>query len=950
MSDPEIHRQLIAAIAPVCLALVGDAVIATDAAGRVTFLNPAAEALTGWSRPEAEGRDIAELYRIIDGETRAPLESPTSAVLREGRPARLPPHRLLLTRDGRELPITDTAAPIPGEEGQTVGAVLVFHDISSQRQSEAALRAAEEYLRMIIESVRDYAIFSVDPEGRITTWNSGAERLFGYPEEEILGRNAALLFTPEDRVAGVPARELATAAATGRAEDDRWHLRRDGSRFFASGVVTPIYDGELRGFSKVVRDITERRQLEARLDFLVRLSDATRPLAEPAEIMETVACQLGEHLGVSRCAYAEIEEDEDHFVVYGDYTRDCPSIVGRHRLSDFGAQLLSDLRAGHTYVVNDVQQVSLAEDPLAALHLARIQAIVCVPLIKESRLVAAVAVHQDYPRQWSPSDIRLVEMVAERAWPSIERTRADLRLRQTATRLSLALDSARLGDWSWSADARIVTLSERAAEIFGVPPGPSRSWNQIRSLLHPEDQEPTQRAIEQSLADHVDYQLQYRVARPEGGWRWVSATGHGLYGPDGKVQGMLGIVQDITERRQLEDQLRERAEQLAEAGRRKSDYLTMLAHELRNPLAPILSAVQMLRILTPGDSRLRRPQEIIERQVLHQARLIDDLLNVTRLTHGKVELHRERLDLVERVRRTTEDLREVVEGAGLTLYLELPPHPVWVDADPTRLAQVLDNLLQNAAKFTEPGGQVTAQLTITDALKPIQQPGAQGSPGRSKTQYPNASVTVRDTGVGIPPELLPHVFDTFTQADRSLDRSRGGLGLGLALVKGLVELHGGAVCAESDGPGRGAAFTFILPLAGSPSAELAASLSDAPRSHPWRILIVEDNRDAADSLARLLELVGHTVELAYSGVAALETARQFRPEVVLCDLGLPSMDGYSVAAALRQDPATAAAHLIAVSGYGEEADRRRAREAGFDAHLVKPVELEQLQHLLAALP
>jgi signal transduction histidine kinase/CheY-like chemotaxis protein len=414
------------------------------------------------------------------------------------------------------------------------------------------------------------------------------------------------------------------------------------------------------------------------------------------------------------------------------------------------------------------------------------------------------------------------------------------------------------------------------------------------------------------------------------------------------------------ERERLESELRQRAEELARADRAKDQFLAMLAHELRNPLAPIRNAVQLLKQVSSPEPRLVRAQEIIERQVSHQAHLLEDLLNVSRIARGKVSLHPIRLDLDLLVRDAVADYRSVLEDAGLTLTLDGPQEPVWVLGDPTRLAQVVGNLLQNAAKFTDRGGQVTVRLALEASLKDLAtETRRHGEKHTEKSVSPClrgekafgdektlAAVTVRDTGIGIEPAMLSRVFETFAQADRSLDRSRGGLGLGLALVKGLVELHGGQVRAESDGPGQGAAFTFWLPLARArraPQPAPAAAVEEMPRR---RILVVEDNRDAADTLREVLELAGHEVAVAYEGPAGVEAAREFHPEVVLCDLGLPGMDGYAVAAELRRDPATAATRLIAVSGYGQDEDRRRSLEAGFDRHLIKPVDLVELQRLI----
>jgi signal transduction histidine kinase/ActR/RegA family two-component response regulator len=370
---------------------------------------------------------------------------------------------------------------------------------------------------------------------------------------------------------------------------------------------------------------------------------------------------------------------------------------------------------------------------------------------------------------------------------------------------------------------------------------------------------------------------------------------------------------------------------LARADRAKEELLAMLAHELRNPLGTISNALQVLRMKGEGDETWRRAIDAAERQVLHQAMLIDDLLEASRVTRGQVELQCEDLDLAELVRETAEGYRESLQGAGLTLRLDLPAEPLAVRGDRLRLSQALSNLMDNAAKFTPRGGRISVRVA----------PAAKGR---------RAEVRVRDTGAGIPSEELPYVFEVFTQGDHSLDRSQGGLGVGLAVAKGLIDLHGGEVQARSEGPGKGAEISFLLPLA--PAAAEASSLEEepqpdaAPHAAARKILVVEDNPDAAATLRDFLELSGHEVELAISGTDGVQAARDFHPEVVLCDLGLPGMTGYEVATALRKDPSTRSAKLIAVTGYGRDEDRRRSKEAGFDLHLTKPVDPVKLKALL----
>ncbi len=379
---------------------------------------------------------------------------------------------------------------------------------------------------------------------------------------------------------------------------------------------------------------------------------------------------------------------------------------------------------------------------------------------------------------------------------------------------------------------------------------------------------------------------------------------------------------------EVKERLAEHRAALARAERRQEEFLAMLAHELRNPLGTISNALQVLRLSgSEGDPTRRRALETAERQVRHQAALVDDLLEVERVTRGEVELHCEPLELVELVRAAVERERPALEAAGLTVSLDLPRERLGVQGDRARLGQALEKLLRNAAKFTGAGGRVTVRV-------------ARDGGGR------RAAVVVRDTGMGIGPEILPHVFEPFTQADHSLERTKGGLGVGLAVAKGLVELHGGEVDVRSEGLGRGAEFTMLLPVEAAEPAAAAERPAEQER-HARRILVVEDNPDAAATLRDFLVLSGHKVALAYDGSAGVEAARRFHPEVVLCDLGLPGMDGFAVAKELRRDPTTRDARLIAVTGYGRDEDRRRSREAGFDLHLTKPVDPGHLARLLA---
>ena len=380
------------------------------------------------------------------------------------------------------------------------------------------------------------------------------------------------------------------------------------------------------------------------------------------------------------------------------------------------------------------------------------------------------------------------------------------------------------------------------------------------------------------------------------------------------------------QRREFEQQLAEHV--LRETNRRKDEFLAVLSHELRNPLAPILNSLHILR--SAGVNPAAAPAlDMMDRQVHRLARLVEDLLDMSRLTQSKVVLRPERLDLARLVRSAAKTRLPALEKAGLALAVVTPETPVWMNGDPTRLMQVLGNLLDNAAKFSERGGRVTVRLTAD----PV---------GRE------AEVAVQDTGIGVASEMLGQVFDAFAQADHTLDRSRGGLGLGLSVARSLVELHGGAMGAASAGPGKGAEFIVRLPLEGEPAALSGLPQTPAGKgSERWKVLVIEDNPDAADSLRMLLEHYGHEVLVAHTGPIGVTLAQEWQPQVVVSDIGLPGLDGFGVAAALRHNPATAQIRLIALTGYGTDEDRRRSREVGFDSHLVKPVDPAELHAVLA---
>jgi PAS domain S-box-containing protein len=618
----------------ITLASIGDAVISTDAEGRVAYLNGVAESLTGWTQAAALGRPLPEIFHIVNEKTGQPAENPALRALQEGVVVGLANHTVLIARDGTERPIDDSAAPMMDDAGVPVGTVLVFRDVTERRQAEEA----QARLAAIVESSQD-VIISKSLQGIIHTWNAAAERLFGYTAEEAIGRSITLIIPP-----------------------DRLH--------------------------------------------------------EETEIL-------------SRISRGERVE------------------------------------------------------------------------------------HYETVRQ--------------------------------------------------AKDGRLIDLSLMISPVRDT---------------------------------------------------------------EGEIIGASKIARDITERKLADEALRNAMEALQEADRRKDEFLAVLSHELRNPLAPLRNGLQVMRLAAGDAALVANTRDMMERQLSHMVRIIDDLLDVSRIRSNKMELRRSRVSLADVVSSAVETARPVLEAAGHELTVALPPEPILLDADLTRLAQVFGNLLHNSAKYTEPGGRIW--LTAT-------------------REGGEVSVAVRDTGIGIPAHALPAVFDLFSQVDRSMERSGGGLGIGLALAKGLVEMHGGSIAAASPGgQGQGSTFTVRLPVVPSraeqaPAAAPAERASSGPKR---RILVVDDNVDSASSMAMMLELLGNEVRTAHDGLEAVALAEELCPHVVLMDVGMPKLNGYEATRQIREQPWGHETAIVALTGWGQEIDRAKSQEAGCSGHLVKPVDLADLQKLL----
>ncbi|WP_164557748.1 PAS domain-containing protein [Massilia atriviolacea] len=498
-------------------------------------------------------------------------------------------------------------------------------------------------------------------------------------------------------------------------------------------------------------------------------------------------------------------------------------------------------------------------------------------------------------------------------------------LRHSAERLQLATDAAELGLWTWDPVSDMVTWdNERTYDILGIAHSdpPVNAARFASEFLHPDDIERFTDAVAASVAGNMRFQFQGRVLSQDGAARWVELYGRRHHGEDRPRTQLVGTIADITARKLAEDKL-------IDADRRKDEFLAMLAHELRNPLAPIGAAAELLKLGKFDEARVRKTSEIISRQVSHMTHLVNDLLDVSRVTGGVVKLETAPLDLRDIVADAVEQSGPLIRGRGHQLAIHLPPYGTTVLGDAKRLVQIVGNLLNNAAKYTPDGGNIDLRIEMDDE---------------------RVLLSVTDNGVGIEHQLACRVFDLFSQAEHTSDRTAGGLGLGLALVKSLVELHGGKVSCYSAGTGAGSTFSVSLPRLRDGREAVAPARAREAHAGPARaldILVVDDNVDAAAMLAMLLEAAGHRLTVEHSARDALARIDTARFDVCLLDIGLPEMDGNALATRLRSHPGTCNALLVAITGYGQESDRRRSQAAGFDQHMVKPVDTGKLMDVLA---
>ena len=877
--------------------------------GSLLLFNRAFAELTGYSREELEQRRLTWATDLTPPEWRAREAESLSKASRTGEPVRY--EKEYIRKDGSRVPVELFVQPVLDSQGQVVHYRSFLNDVSERKRAEAALRESEARLSFSLDTARTGA-WDLDLVDHTAHRSLQHDQIFGY--QELLPQWTYEMFIehvlPEEREA--VDRNFRQALATrGDWSFECRILRQDGATrwIWAAGRHRADETGQPRRMAGIVQDITERKQAEAALR---ESHDRT------TAILESIAD-----------AFYSLD-DEWRFVVVNPaaerapFGRPASELLGKVIWEVFPA--IPGTRI-HQHYLDAVQKRS----------------------------------HEHYEAQ-SPLNGRWYEVFMFPRTGGLDVYMRDITKRKGAEE-ALRLSEEKFakafhGNTAAMAITRLhdglfIDVNQRYLEITGWARGEVVGDKSPRLNIwrDPKDRDRFVRELQQhGMIRNAEFTFSRK-----GGEEWIGLVSSEVSALGGE-QVIINSITDITERKKAEEALREsnvenqkllaavqaekerlsRAEealrvanaQLTEADQRKNEFLAVLSHELRNPLTPIRNSLYILERVAPGGDQARRAQNVISRQSGQLARLVDDLLDVTRISRNKIQLQRGPLDLNELVRRTVEDHHSLFEGKGIAVETTFAAERLPISGDAARLAQMVGNLLHNAAKFTPAGGRVAVSTAA--------------APSRGR-----ATFRVIDNGVGIEPTMLRRLFEPFMQAEATLDRSKGGLGLGLALVKGLVEMHGGDVCAHSDGPGKGAEFVVELPLEAT-FADQASPTAVGAKPSCRRVLIIEDNIDAADSLREVLAFGDHVVEVAYNGPEGLARAREFKPEVVLCDIGLPGMDGFEVARAFRADDALKGVFLVALSGYALPEDLQRAREAGFDRHLAKPPSLEKVEEALAS--
>ena len=797
------------------------------------------------------------------------------------------------------------------------------HRIQAQRALLKHQTEETERLRFLFQQSPSFVAILSGPEHRYNIANDAYVKLIGF--RDLVGKTVRHAL-PELKGQGY-FELLDDVFATGKPHVSKGRpaklQRKPGAELeevFIDFVYQPIINanGTVTGIFVEGNDVTAQHQAQRSQTFLLELADRLRPLSDPQDIVYVASELLGSYIGSSRVVFAEVIDD-DKFLIRREWVQAGINSVANElrQLNDFGPEVIRTLRNGQFIVADDILL-----DPQTAPHADAykklfIRAHLAIPLIKNGQLVAILGIHKIVPHQWPENHIHTAREMAERTWAALENAQAQAELDVVRNQSSYVFNTMTEGfavvDRHWN----IVQMNAAGHRITGFNPDETigRNYWDIFSFLIKDEWFSVYEHVKMThLAAIVEHDYEYTYGEKS----WVEIRIYPAL--DG---GLAFFFRDINKRKDYENKLKD-------ADRRKDEFLAMLAHELRNPLAPVSAAADLLRLTHMDEHHVKQTSEIIARQVKHMTGLIDDLMDVSRVTRGLIALEHETLDVATIINSAIEQVRPLIEARAHRLSVNLPSVSAGVKGDHKRLVQVITNILTNATKYTSEGGDIVLSMDLQDE---------------------HVVLSVKDNGVGMAKEMMGRVFDLFAQAERTSDRSVGGLGIGLALVKSLVSLHHGTVTAHSEGIGFGSEFKIHLPLVKPRTAPVEQSKIQhiPPALKPLQIMIVDDNKDAADMLAMLLEITGHDVVVENSSKRALERTYLQAPNIFLLDIGLPDMDGIELARHLRSHPPTSKAILIAITGYGNEQDRKNTADAGFNHHFVKPVDTEKLISLLAEL-
>lgn len=964
------------------LDIIPSATVLFDAVGNVTYVNKRGRELYGINYI---GINITELISKVKAnalkfEDHQPIpfeEMPGNLSLKYGQII----HNvkmIIQNKSGKRYLINASSAPLHDNQGQISGAVVIFEDFTERQQAKEELAESECKFRTIVSTANE-GVWVVNNQRQTVYVNNKMAEMLGYTHEEMLVLPWQEVIPDEDHIRSD---RNYLKRRQGQSASYEWQFRHKNGHLIWVLISAVPYSDAARNIGSIslITDITERKRMELHQELL---SEVTRELVGLNLISETLNClseKIGRYFGAARCMFAEFIKDFDTTASYGWNAEGTHSLKGIYGMRDFLAdEQLERNNSGEWSVISDTQT-----DPRVNAEMygkLGIRSFIIVPISCDGQRDFQLSIIDTKPRVWRDDEVTLLREITARIWTRLECARTEEALRMSQAQLKVELEDTQLLQ-SISTEL----LCEDNTQVLY-----EKIIDASMRIMHSEFASMQMLYPERGCGGELRL-LAYRGFTPEATkfWEWVGMDSPGstcgkalresqrvivpdvekcdymqgtedltmfkqtgmracqttpLISRNGKLVGMISThwqrphqptvrdlrLLDILVRQAADLIDRKQAEEaLLKADRNKDQFIGNLSHELRNPLASMTMSLSLLKMAAPNSPQARQAEEVLERQTIQLSRLVDDLLEVTRITQNKVKLKKSDVEIANLVSRTVRDYHSMFEEKGVGLEFDPLSEPLYLEADPARLTQALGNLLNNALKFTDPGGKIQIILSKDDGNHEVM-------------------IKVVDDGFGIKPELLQDLFQPFIQADISLDRSSGGLGLGLAIVKGMVELHGGRVSVHSEGLGKGSVFSICLPLSENyEDRHEVVHPSQSKANQPRRILVIDDIKDVAEIMCSLLQYLGHEVISAPNGIKGLTKAQDFKPDIIFCDIGLPGMSGYEVARNIRMDEQLKETYLIALSGYASQDDLNKSKEAGFNRHLAKPVDLATLEQILTS--